>query len=115
MSDITLSFIRRSRRTMGNFINDNQTAAGLAEEALALGYIQKDPATGALVRDEQGHIVTTLTSDDVAPEGVDLQEFLEAMAGALATLEGVPPEVIRLMYRVRSTAPTLPGVPGYPA
>ncbi len=103
MSETSISFVRRSRAAIGAFIKDNQTAQGLKEEALALGYIQVDPATGEYVRDAEGHLVSTLTADDVAADGIDLNEFLEAMAGSLTTLDSIPTALVRLMYRVRST------------
>ncbi len=110
-----VELVKRARQAMALFILANQRVLAISEEAYFLDVLKHDD-TGAVVRDPPGDgqtvgpITTSLETDDcVSTDGnVDPQEFLEALEGLLGILNGVDPEIVKKLYRVKASLNTGP-------
>ncbi len=113
MSDKTTTWIRKTRAVMASMIGAEVAAYGVQEEAYFADILQFDemgqpirlaPPEGS-PEGTLGPIASSLQQEDMVEEFADLdvQDFLEALAGLLQLLNSADPRVVKLLYRCKAT------------
>ncbi len=113
MSDKTSAWIRKTRGIMASLISANQIAYGVQEEAYFADILQFDengqpihlPPPEGSPEGTLGPIASSLQQEDFVDEfkDLDVQEFLEALAGMLELLNGADPHIVKLLYKCKAT------------